>query len=238
MADFLSSKPDIGNIITDPEVTKKTLVEKLDSLPHTHRMGMLLPDFAGYHDYYEDPPGIIELAPSQLIRVNYLLDSLDDPAFIQRIARLLTDAVEDKQREHGGLILFQEDGRLYPQPFQNELLNHTSFEFPAEALENPFFAQYHFHALEDDSTPYAGPSQSRFLFFNGGERVLEGSDMATCEVEILQHGESHNLVITKLEGKKFNIDYYGGVRNVTHPGTIRPKITVIDLGNYDFSSAN
>lgn len=92
---------------------------------------------------------------------------------------------------------------------------------PVEALVRPHMARYHIHASADNCETDAGPS--------GGTFIVKTGDIGNCYHRAAFHGEDHNLLITKLPGNTFNVDFYSGEMRGK-----KPQITVLDLGNYSY----
>lgn len=204
------------------ELLKDHVASKLKSVDHTFRKHIPLMPVYG-----ESFKNVYEMSSRQLIRVDLLLEALEHEVFKDFVGSLIEDDLNDKFGEHGGLVLFNDVYELVLQSVESadyqekESALNKHYRMPAEALAKPHIARYHIHASSEDSSKYSGPSGGTFIFRSG--------DIGNCYERTMQCGEDHNIVITKLRGPAFNIDFYSGeLRNN------KPVISVLDLGNYSY----
>jgi hypothetical protein len=182
------------------------LEKMLEAIPHTYRT-----DWGGLTkpQYTEVPANVRQLTLFQQGRVYQLLTALqNDKAFRQSIGKVLEADIADTKSEHGGIIVYEGAAlRLQRHPPTKHAkgkgpdgkeVDPNHFYIHPETLERSFrqpdyFADYHNHALSDDSTIYAGPGtydfQSIFMYAQ-------------------KRGDATGVVFTKLPGKKFNVDIY------------------------------
>ncbi len=211
---------------------KENLYSKLAGIPHTYRISH---GIFSLYPYSEKPENVQALHPSQLLRTWILMKSLEKQGFIDDIGELIEKALRDPYSEHGGLILF-EDTSLTLRNIESTLAKKKdpkykdAYIMPFKARKIPNVARYHFHAAMDDCSEYAGPSGG-FLFLGG--------DLAAAHGEAIFNNESHGVVMTKLKGQNFNVDYYS-FRAVVEEGAdgkgkvINHPLVVLDLGNYEY----
>ncbi len=217
LVDNLISRRDIHQIIANPEAAKQSLVDKLKSVPHTCRKD--LPGFNNY-TYREDSSGVYKLTPRQLLRVYLLMEALQNEKFMRHLGTLVEKDLNDPYSEHGGLVLFDKEGKLVFRPVESEFTKQkdpkgdSSYRMPKEALETPYIAVYHFHVISEDGTIFAGPSLNDFLNLHG---------------RILDDGEAYEIVVTKLRGRRLNIDFYSGEKKNS-----QIVFVTLDLGNYRY----
>lgn len=225
LIDNIISMSDVQAVVASPQLARQSLVDKLTSVSHAYRG-----DHAGmrYKDSFNDPmPYIYDERPAeaanltnrQLLRVYLLMKSLRCEDFVSNIADIIGQDLRDHYSEHGGLIIFDENGRLVFHPVESEFTkqknpkNNTHFGQPEDLWERPHITDYHLHAISQDNSEMAGPTVS---------------DLHSNEKEFLRE-EVHGVVVTKLQGRKFNIDYYATER-------IRDTkfFTILDLGNFKY----
>ncbi|MEK6818873.1 MAG: hypothetical protein AABY10_02975 [Nanoarchaeota archaeon] len=200
------------------------LEKVLGKLEHSYRTGM------------EEgrPSDIYRAKPLQLLRVKIMLDTLRNKKFVNRVGELIDEnTLVGEAEEVGGYLRFVE-GFL-------DLVKVSSIHNKVKAyswrrghfVHIPHLARFHLHATSEDCSKYAGPSGSEYLtgsFDFPEEGFFENpSDLLTSRRESELTGESHDVVITKLKGRKFNVDYYG-----TQMGHYNPHLSIIDLGNYKY----
>lgn len=206
------------NLIKDLEISKQKLEDKLKSVQHTHLVGNT------HYDEY-DSEGIKHLTTRQLLRVYLILENLEDKEFKQKIGLLLEEDLKDLYAEHGGLILFDKNGKLIFYPIKsgnisNKKENTYYYDNTMLSFSILHIASYHFHAMKEDSSNSAGPS-------------IE--DILHCNYEANIEGESHNIVVTKLNGSRFNMDYCGGEdKDIEADPYSFSGFKIIDLGNYEY----
>jgi hypothetical protein len=200
----------LGVVISNPENLKEDLVKKLKEIPHTYRN---VEDGDGKPLYNELPENVYNLSTDQLLRVHVLVKSLqNDSELRNRIGSLLEENLENQISEYGGLVRFNENGEVIFNPIESDLPRKNMYILPFSARQIPHIAEFHFHASREDSSKSAGPSSGDYynlIFATRSRSKRQGV---------------HWLIISKLEGKKFNVDYMG-------KGPV-----VIDLGNYVYES--
>jgi len=174
--------------------------------------------------------------PAQVFRIYIFLESLKCRGTRNHIGEALRNDIADKFSEHGGLILINPHQNYLDQPIifhhlvsvrakERNYDNNGNYARPGidESVEGsekfvdfrPCIASYHLHATTEDSSQYAGPSSTDLV---GSHRYA-----------VMQGGMSNQIVVTKLEGNKFNIDYYSTV--IINGKT---KDWIIDLGDYTY----
>lgn len=185
------------------------LINRLSELEHTYRTQ----EMEGSPEYARG------IAPLQMVRAHIMLDALENQYFIDEIGKVIEENPKDWKTELGGLIvadLVRMRAGLYDLPATEQ---NKSFSWSISQLKRvPHIATYHLHALDENCTQYAGPS-------NG--------DMENSHKFGWCTGEAHGVVFTKLDGKRFNVDYYSSQRFV-RGGRLHLSETILDLGNYDY----
>lgn len=230
--DNVVGRDDVYELLKNPDATKQSLVDKLNSIPHTPQIQHL----GSYPPRPSDPTQVYNLTHGQLLRIYLLVNDLESQEFNACIGSLAEEALNDLVSEHGGLVLFDATGRLTLHPIENVYENvrgkieqghkpdkykiRVPYLMPPEAWSITNLASYHFHIGREDPSTSVGPSNYKPPF--------KGGDIKACELGIITLGESHKLVVTKLKGQNFNIYYYGGDRKGNE------VITVLDLGNYTY----
>lgn len=148
----------------------------------------------------EDASQVYNLSQKEFNLVSVIQDFFEDNKNLPRIAKDLEECVQQKKEIGGyaklsnGLVKLIEDS--------------TPIGEDAVQINIPLFeeiiALYHYHATKEDCSDFAGPSNNDFI--HHANKGIPG------------------IVITKLKGRKFNVDVYFGSK---------PPI-VIDLGNYEY----
>lgn len=188
------------------------LIERLESREHTYRTS----------EKEGEPQDARLLGPLQRVRAYCLLDQLEDSRLVAEITEILERNPRDGQTELGGFII-PDSVRMRAALYEGGTNGSgmRSFGWSAKDLSlTPHIALFHLHAITDDCTKYAGPS------YGGCE-----SDMSTSQGTAWHTGESHDIVITRLPQKRFNIDYYTTQRRMVQ-GRLTEEIGCVDLGNY------
>ena len=147
-----------------------------------------------------------KLTLCDLFAIHLLLDALADPATIKEFHRQGLDDLSDTTTEHGGLLTLQNITRpqlvitLYPPYFvANDFQYIASDKLLRETAAG--IAQYHFHFQQIHNEERAGPGT--------GDLDYANTQHCTC------------VVITSIDTRKVNIDYY------------TPNNAVVDLGVYE-----
>jgi len=170
-------------------------------------------------DHSEMADEVKRLNAVQLLKVYTALESLQKEDLIKMIAQELRKDVEDHSSEHGGIVVFDNHGRLkievYPSMAKGD---NNSYLPPSEAIKSKKFSDFHMHARSEDETIFAGPSD------------ILGGDLNVPLKYAKQNLPYTALLFTKLKGKAFNADiYFGNPEDPLWP-------VVVDLGNYSYQS--
>lgn len=203
IADNIALREDMRAIVSDPEKAKQELVTRLGLVDHSYRYTTEL------------PTTVFNLSPRQLVRVYLIMEALKTEKFKTDIGVIVEDDLKDMDSEHGGLVLF--DGgnlTLHDIPSASKGDNNR-YRLAGEFLNTPHIIPFHLHADSQDETESSGPSTIDMFFSS-----LEG---------YLDSGESHNIVVTKLKGRRFNIDFYG----FEFKSDNLPKDTIINANDYE-----
>lgn len=225
----------IAEVLARQKVTPETLLDigqnhgimqtRLEKLSHTYR----------YKEKEGEPSDVNRLEPLQLLRCHLLLEGLQDPRFVAEVGAIIEKNPKDGKTELGGLIRYDPMGRLslFEVAPQRGAEAQSFVLSVRDQVRIPHIAFFHLHALEEDCTRFAGPSSNVYDKELGKTRsyreVMRKSDMGEAEEEAERVGESHNVVFTKLAGRRFNADYYAA-----QMGMFYPHHVVVDLGNYDY----
>lgn len=245
--DNICHRKDIYKLLLNQKKAKKDLEEKLEGLGHC-------PFRYEYSPYPEDikinsngHEDVHILNPRQLVRVYLTVDALEKKEFRKQIMDEIEKDLKDPQVEEGyfaseriGLIKVDR-GRLSVFPLESvyakkkriytgegiwvrvEKDYNRRSKFPDGAFDdNLHILSYHIHASQEDSSNSCGPSFDP----NFSKGMMH--DIKSNKITILICGESHNLVMTKLKGREFNVVYFGGERE----SNINANITILSLGNW------
>lgn len=217
IAEHILERPDIHTQISDIEQITKNLKNKLDHVSHTYRKH--IPFFPPYN---EDLNGLKNMSMSQIMRVYLITEALEDDEFIHNVGMQIEQDILDTSCEYGGFIIFDDRNIPVLNPVTSAYTDNHSYLMPKGAADKtPHIARYHLHASINDCSENSGPS--------GGTLIIKTGDMGNCYERTMQFGEDHNILITKLYGRNFNIDFYSGEMLGK-----KPHINVIDLGNYSY----
>ncbi len=168
-----------------------------------------------------DPSECESLQAYQLAKIIWLLDSLEMNAdFRKRTGEEIESDYGDKKSAHGGAIVFRDNSlrllmipnKPVPQGFAgfDKSFENYSYE-PIEFEPTPdIMFLFHFHAFEEDNSRFASPTNS--------------------DLKEAERRKFDGLVITKIIGTRFNVDYYFVGRDDEN----RPFDVVLDLGVYEY----
>lgn len=196
---------DLAKLSQDKYQFIRELDSELSKDEHNYRKGAL------YIKYNEDPKGLVYFNRFDLAKVYILHKNLQNQTFCNTVGAEIESDLRDPYGEHGGLI-FMNNGYLDIKDYQNW---YSTFMMPAFNKEyhpiSSFYIDspnslvaYHLHACWEDCTLYSGPSEPDLLV-----------SMGYC---------TDDIVITKLKGNRFNVDFYSS------------KGVIIDLGNYSYDN--
>ena len=158
--------------------------------------------------------GLNAINSIDLLKLGILLEKTKDESFIRDVGQAIERDIYDIYTEHGGFVTLDNNLNVVftnydPIETERQLLAGNneynlevlSFNYPAlNTSISPTIAVYHFHATDLDDTEAASPSYGDLK-----ETRDNGVD---------------GIVITKLIGNRFNIDFFTS------------KGVVIDLGDY------
>lgn len=148
----------------------------------------------------EDASQVCDISQKEFNLVSAIHDFFEDKKNLPRIAKDLEECVQQKKEIGGYVKIFGSLVKL--------IENSTPIENDEAIIHMPLFeeiiALYHYHATQEDCSDFAGPSNNDFI--HHANKGVPG------------------IVITKLKGRKFNVDVYFGSK---------PPV-VIDLGNYEY----
>ena len=209
------------NIVCHKEKLERSIKKRLNELEHIY-----------YGEIDNKPEPLSRINNSGLARIYLLLEDLQKKNFLADIGEALERDAEDKYTEYGGYIIFgRRDLELFPITSTLAYLprekNNFFYKMPVWAFRYANIVHYHLHAVNnDDDSDSAGPSFN--VNFHG---VLGmGGDINYAIYRAKKEGKFHGAVITKLDGKRFNVDYFGCVKD--RCGDL--EVDVIDLGNYEY----
>lgn len=162
---------------------------------------------------------IQELSLGQLQRIYLVYDYLKDSSSLQEIGKIIENDVLDMYAEHGGIIIFNQK-KICFKTLESSVIRDTSnndlYGIPDEVDSIPNIGLFHLHATSHNEEEHANPSSRDIII----------SYFAT---DI--NNESHDFLITPIREGSFNVDYYGGHKE------INPVTKVFDLGSYTYSTS-
>lgn len=214
----------------DKKKLKENLLERLTKKEHTYRNNeekTFCEEWKGenFKIYNESCEQIKECDVLQLLKIYTILNSFENEEFCDKIGKLVDDDLKDKNHEHGGLVQLEKNKlefKNYPSMLGDGPLCNKSYRPSEEYFEDASkgcFGQYHFHAVEEDSTKSSGPS--------GTWDYLTGDISWYCDR--WAHDKGYVIfIITKLKGKNFNVDIC--LRDYMEEMSGK----IIDLGNYSY----
>ena len=173
------------------------LYTKICNQQHTHRKNPQYPT--------ENASGLFTLNNWGINFVGNLYDFLQDDENIKKISEGIELSVKEGV-EHSGYADVKNGNIELVISDEKNTDKHTTTILPLK----PIIGMFHYHAWNENCTDYAGPSGGPGNTDLNNDAIKQGMP---------------GIVITKLKGKKFNVDAYFG--------SISPPI-VIDLGNYEY----
>jgi len=230
LIDCLMKRENAEYLIENQEEVKKQLREKLETLEHTYRP---------LTSYTEGPAGVHNLSVRQLLRVYLIMEALEDQEFRDEIGKGLEADLHDPYSEYGGLGVFENRVKLMEveseKASEKDPRNNGSYHLPTTKVWGiPYLFEYHYHATSDDCSFLAGPSHGIVTAATSLIGLSVKGDFVGSEISTIVFGEDHSIVITKLKGNNFNIDYFGGEKKEDG----QPNMTVLDLGNYNYNKTS
>lgn len=211
----------------DNEKVRDYIKEQLSRVPHLSREDA---------DYEEDASQIDHIQNiNMLYLVKGYIDYFKDENNRKEIGKLIREDLADPFSEHGGVVI-SNNGKyefVSVNPLEEKVKNlEDNLSYSGEDWTKYIGAigEYHFHAIKEDSSEYAGPSgsaQSDEEFLNGDiSDLIRANEVNSYRIE---------CVITKMKGNKFNADIY--FRDVKVGPLDRKsnskETTVLDLGVFD-----
>lgn len=123
------------------------------------------------------------------------MEALNEQKFRAQIGEIIEEDLKNLDSEHGGLVLFDRDANLTLMNIPSKInYDNDMYRIPRESFKIPHVITYHLHAASQDETKSSGPSTTDMF-----------SSLEMC----IDFEEAHDIVITKLEGRRFNVDFYG-----------------------------
>jgi len=159
-----------------------------------------------------------ELSLCQLQRIYLLYEYLKDYSSLQEIGKLIEDYVLDIYAEHGGIVIFNKkkiNFKTLESYVKRDTANNDIYGAPDETSILEKIGEFHLHATSENEKEYANPGHK---------------DLIISYFTIHVNNESHDFLITPLDKWTFNIDYYGGHKE------INPVVKVFDIGNYTYNT--
>ncbi|HUO08832.1 MAG TPA: hypothetical protein VM008_11065 [Phycisphaerae bacterium] len=180
------------------------LSQRLATLAHVNRT----PQYEGAPDDIDESLKANEqkLSLCDLFAIRLLLNGLSDSANIAELHRQGLDDLSDTTTEHGGLLSLQDINSprllmtLYPPYYASNDFEYISSDKLLEQTAAGI-AEYHFHFQEIHNADRAGPG--------------------TGDLGYVRAQHLNGVVITSIDTRKINIDYY------------TPDGAVVDLGVYE-----
>ncbi|MEM3074873.1 MAG: hypothetical protein QW727_02950 [Candidatus Pacearchaeota archaeon] len=165
---------------------------------------------------------------SQKWRIKFMSDLMKEEKIRKRIGELVENDLNDKYSEHGGIIHLRFGG-VYFENIESVVSGEKSEKNNTKYVRNydfkkGIFAEYHIHAVYENSSFYSFPSMVKYEEGRLYGDVLRAFDM------VVKFGEYHAFLFTKIEGKKFNVDYYGGKKDYLG----KPTISIVDIGDFEY----
>lgn len=233
-------RDDVYELCKNPEQAKKRIITHLQGIEHVYRDSSMLPSrkielpypkkrscvcknpgvdrrWISY-TYTETPEEVDILTPRQLVRVHLFLDALQNTPLSRELGNIAERDVKNKFSEEGGLLTYTQrvraEGIASRYEKEGEAVYNGVYAIPRrDILLKPHLGEFHLHANQEDNTLIAGPS----IF-----------DIKHSFGEAYKYEESHHLVVTKLKGRKINVDFLSAEfdEDIT--------LALIDLGNYSY----
>jgi hypothetical protein len=157
-----------------------------------------------------------ELSNPQLQKIYLVYQSLQTPEFCKKLEKIIEEDLNDSFAEHGGIVNFDEYGRLTLKSYPSTLgiKDNRAYQPPLEAVLENQIASFHLHAVKKHYKRGAHPSEI---------------DLLDAFRDIKSYGTSDKFLITPLRNGIVNIDYFGG----DSTKSFYPKI--LDLGTFNLN---
>ncbi len=183
----------------DRDALIEAIGARLDGAPHAHRSDRA----AEYSEAFGDH--VDRLSTSDLMRIDALLDALDDPSVRAAVLDQIAADVANENSELGGVFVVEGGApRFVPLAPDDAAASNNEFAFPSAVDPYAAIVTVHLHAVGHTEGTNAGPSSAY-----DGRIADRGVSRST--------GKS-DLVIADLGDGRFGADYY------------TPEGAVVDLG--------
>jgi hypothetical protein len=179
MESLARSRPKLVGL--DRVTLEMTIERKLVRRPRQFRIG------AGYSETEEE---LAAFARPDLLKAILLLSELDRPEVVETLVGWAERDVADQTGEYGGYVRLTPEGRL-----RFELAEGTAGRDDRLHLKpdpEGTALDFHFHATDEDEAAWAGPSAG-----------APGTDLFRA-----RHHRIDGVVITKMRGRRINVDLY------------------------------
>lgn len=177
------------------ETLELRLGRRLSRVTHRFRAG------APYSETEEELPAF---RIPDLLKALLLLEELDRPEVVARLVAWAGEDVADRSTELGGYVRLTTGGRLRFELVGAAAGRDDRLRLPPDpegaALD------FHFHATDEDETWWAGPSSG-----------APGTDLFRAEFH-----RTDGVVLTKLAGRRINVDLYLSTKRVLDLGVYGP----------------
>lgn len=165
-----------------------------------------------YFNEKETLKQLVEFNIADLTKIYVLTEMLKSEEFCNKLGKEMGLDFKDKTTEHGGyfkLNINSDTGsynleiiNMVPTEIGDDKGNETYFG-PEELYNPENFLDYHFHACADDDSLYAGPSDMDLFTSNDKE--------------------TSSIVVTRLDEKIFDVDFYDCYFDVVDLGVYNCK---------------
>jgi len=201
LLEALRPRPDVKKFFSDPDKARQSLFIQLKNLPHANYE---LPCHLS-----AKPESILNFSLPQLIRAYLLLDGLKTGGLTEQMGKVVTSYKKGSQYETGGIGL-AENGQLVFEQIASDQFVKTAdvlsgYKLPKKDSDRPHIFYFHSHPrLEKTALP--GPSWDT-SFAQGMEASIY-YDIGQALSRAQRNGDSHQLLISDMGNKRFNLVYY------------------------------
>jgi hypothetical protein len=201
LLEAIKQRPDVKIFFSNTDSARHSLLLRLKILPH---INYELPC-----NLSAKPESIMNFSLPQLVRIYLILDALEKGDLKNQIGKIIASYEKDSQYEPGGIGL-SENGRLVFEQIASDYFVKPAdilagYKLPKKASARPHIFTFHFHPRFFNRSL---PSPSWSAEFADGMEADINYDIGEALSRAKLDGDSHQLLISELPNRTFNLAYY------------------------------
>jgi hypothetical protein len=197
----LGQRPDVKTFFSDTAAARQSMLRWLKTLPHT--------DYELPCRLSAKPESILSFSLPQLVRVYLFLDGLENNDLTKQIGKIIASYEKGSQYEPGGIGLMKKGQVLAEQIASDSFVKPddiiAGYELPKKDFARPRIFTFHFHPRLLHIF-FLSPSWT--AKFADGMEANVNYDIGEALFRAAFDGDSHQLLISELPNRTFNLSYY------------------------------